>query len=145
MSAMFFNIDSLYCGISKGVFESRTTLSINELGILEDYHDDSNIIMLDSNTYNAMLKLKDEALCMAKFYAHIIADNIDDVAIGDVLTNGVMELRVYKIGKHCHAQEGCGNFQDCPLMVKTYYLECLSEGNININERWEVIKCIVTP
>jgi hypothetical protein len=149
MSVMSFKIDQLYYGINKGNIESRNTLSISPQGVLNDYHIDSTIIMLDLDTYNIMLSHKDSALCMAKFYAHIIACNLDniDLIVGDTLTNQSLELRVVKIGKDCHIQEGCG-FDDktsCQLKDKTYYLTSLNSGEVKVNEKWEVIQCIDTP
>lgn len=149
MSAMFFKINQLYCGIDKGNIEQIDTLSISPQGVENDYHQDSTIIMLDLDTFNTMVSHKNSALCMAKFYAHIIALNIEDIdsLVGDILTNQSLELRVVKIGKDCHIQEGCG-FDDktsCPLKDKTYYLTSLNSGEVKVNEKWEVIKCIDTP
>jgi hypothetical protein len=147
MSETSFKIHSLYCGLDKGLVEFRNSLLINENGVIDDYHQDKYIILIDLDTYNTMNQNIDNSLCMSKFYAHIIIDKKIDFNLNDQLFRNNLKLRVIQCGKKCHMHEGCEYFNqsnDCILSKNTYYLICESSGEINTNEEWGIIKCIDT-
>lgn len=142
-----FKIHSLYCGLDKGFVEARNSLLINENGVVDDYHQDKQIILLDLDTYNSLNQNKDNALCMSKFYAHIIIDKKIEFNQDDQLFRNNLKLRVIQCGKKCHMNQGCeySKLNDvCHLSKYTFYLKSESSGEININEEWGIIKCIDT-
>lgn len=142
-----FKIHSLYCGLDKGIVQARSSLLIDENGVIEDYHQDKHIILLDLDTFNTLNQSKDNALCMSKFYAHIIIDKKIELYLDEQLFHNDLKLRVIQCGKKCHMHEGCEYFKhnnECILSMNTYYLICESNGEININDEWEIIKCIDT-
>ena len=147
MSEISFRIHSLFCGLDKGLVEKRDKLFINENGVVDDYHNDSYIILLDFDTYQIMSQNKEYALCMTKFYPHIVIDKRMNLSQNDVLINKNMKLKVVQCGKRCHMNQGCeySKLNDvCHLSKYTFYLKSESSGEININEEWGIIKCIDT-
>lgn len=143
-----FRIHALYCGVNKDNVSNRESLTLTEAGVVEDYHNDNQILMLDIDTYNQMSQ--DNALCMKSFYANIIYDNSQNIrlSVGDTLRKNDIFLKIIKMGKRCHISDGCKylrNHEDCPLRVNTIYLKCLSSGTVKLNDQWEVIKCIDMP
>jgi len=143
-----FRIHALYCGVNKDNVSNCECLTLTEDGVVEDYHSDNQILMLDMDTFNRMNQ--DNALCMKSFYANIIYDNSMNIHLskGDTLRKNELLLKVTKMGKRCHIGDGCNylrNHEDCPLKENTIYLECLNAGTVKLNDQWEVIKCIDMP
>jgi len=141
MKEISFNIHSLYCGFEKGLVEKRDSLKINKMGVVDDYHDDKLIILLDVKTYNRMNQYRDSALCMSKFYPHIVIDKRINFKLNHTLFHKDKILKVVQVGKRCHMHQGCQyylNSCECILSKNTYYLESLSNGEINIGEEWGV-------
>ena len=147
MSETSYRIHSLYCGVGKGIIEKRDKLLIDTNGVKDDYHHDKNIILLDLKTYQFMIQNSDTALCMSKFYAHIIIDKPINLKVKDVIFHKDMKLIVTQVGKECHMSNGCDYFRQnhiCELSKNTYYLQSITMGEVNINEKWGIIKCINT-
>lgn len=148
MSEISFKIHSLFCGVEKGVIENRENLFISTMGVKDDYHQDKHIILTDINTINTIAKQKEIALCLPKFYAHIISDQALSLEVGDYIVHKDISLIVRQCGKNCHMNEGCEYFNthgSCELNTNVYYLESESQGEININETWRIMKCIDMP
>lgn len=142
-----FRIQALYCGVNKEFIDNSECLTLNEKGVLEDYHNDNRILMLDLDTYNHMHE--ESALCMKSFYANIVYKNLKNIqlSIGDKLHKNELLLNITHIGKRCHSSDGCNylsNHANCPLKDNTIYLECLNPGIVKVNDQWEVTKCIDT-
>lgn len=142
-----FSIHTLYYGVNKDFIDKSEYLTLNKSGVLEDYHNDNYILILDLDTYNHMHE--ESALCMRSFYANIVYLNLKNIqlSIGDKLHKNELLLNVVHIGKHCHISDGCeylSSHTNCPLKDNTIYLECLNSGIVKVNDQWEVTKCIDT-
>jgi len=141
MSEISFRIHSLFCGIEKGQIERRKSLDISKNGVVDDYHKDRHIILLDNETYQIMNQNRDSALCMSKFYAHIIIDKRINFILNNKLSHKDKTLTVVQCGKKCHMHQGCQyylNKYECLLSKYTYYLESESNSEINVNEEWGI-------
>jgi len=146
-----FKVHSLFCGHKKGVIDNRETLIVNEFGVMDDYHypTNTNILMLELDAYRQMNKSKNIALCMNKFYAHIIYEDMSngERLIGDVLKKEDTQFKVKSLGKVCHYEDCCEyalSNTSCPLREKTIYIECLKPGVIKIGDKLEVMQCTNT-
>lgn len=146
-----FKVHSLFCGHKKGVIDNRDKLIVNEFGVVDDYHypTNTNILMLELDAYRQMNKSKNIALCMNKFYAHIIYEDMSngERLVGDTLKKDDLRFKVKSLGKVCHYEDCCEyalSNASCPLREKTIYIECLKPGTIKIGDKLEVLKCTNT-
>lgn len=102
-------------------------------GILGDKHKDESLILLDDISYQEMIKHKEIALCMNKFYPHVVYQNIE---LKPFISINNLELKLKEKGKACHQKQGCSYFNqnhNCPLISKVYEYIILNEGDINIS------------
>ncbi|PKM64630.1 MAG: hypothetical protein CVU96_01860 [Firmicutes bacterium HGW-Firmicutes-20] len=127
-------------------------ITINEMsldlgGIIDDYHrqKDALVTLLPLDTWQKVSS-DPYALCVRRFYAHILSTDYDNNALplDTCLKSGNIELQVVAFGKTCHKDDGCKyhhSEEGCPLMRKTRFLRILSEGTLSVNDRLEVSVC----
>jgi hypothetical protein len=108
-------------------------VSVDEYGIVGDKHKDSHLILLEDETYTRMLEYQDSALCMNKFYPHLVYENCD---LKPLIKLNDIELSLVEKGKPCHKKEGCQYFEKykaCPLISEVYEYKIISGGEIKID------------
>lgn len=145
MSAKTIEVLNLIASPERGQLRAYSKLEIDDKGVIGDYHHglDHQVVMLPKSVAQAMLHEIDNALCMGRFYAHILTKDYtpDELRNHSFISHGPLKLEVVKDRKACHQAHGCDyakTHQHCPLILNTRFLSVVSGGTIAINDRLEV-------
>jgi molybdopterin adenylyltransferase len=148
MSEMKIDIVQLW--ISPFQHDKRSTDEImcDMGGVKDDYHHqkDALITLLPLEAWQ-LVSDDPNALCVRRFYAHILSSeyDVDAFPLDTCLKSNDVLLQVVSMGKPCHKEDGCKyhhSDEGCPLMRKTRFLRILSEGTLSVGDRLEVTQCL---